>query len=85
VELESLHELYIDELKDLYSAEKQIVKALPRMGSSGNLAKGAEMSCQLGPFRRGGSCISPTTASPDARQTAQRRAIASPLVAELIF
>jgi len=31
MEMESLHELYVDELKDLYSAEKQIVKALPKM------------------------------------------------------
>jgi ferritin-like metal-binding protein YciE len=31
MELESLHELYVDELKDLYSAETQILKALPRM------------------------------------------------------
>src|SRR5438552_2429437 len=27
--LDTLKELYVDELKDLYSAEKQIVKALP--------------------------------------------------------
>jgi ferritin-like metal-binding protein YciE len=31
VELETLRELYIDELKDLYSAEQQIAKALPKM------------------------------------------------------
>jgi len=31
MELESLRDLYIDELKDLYSAEKQLVKALPKM------------------------------------------------------
>jgi ferritin-like metal-binding protein YciE len=31
MELESLRALYIDELKDLYSAESQILKALPRM------------------------------------------------------
>lgn len=29
--MESLHELYIEELKDLYSAENQILKALPKM------------------------------------------------------
>jgi ferritin-like metal-binding protein YciE len=29
--MESLHELYVDELKDLYSAENMIIKALPRM------------------------------------------------------
>lgn len=31
MQMESLRELYIDELKDLYSAEKQLVKALPKM------------------------------------------------------
>jgi ferritin-like metal-binding protein YciE len=31
MELDSLHELYVEELKDLYSAENQILKALPKM------------------------------------------------------
>jgi ferritin-like metal-binding protein YciE len=31
VELDTLKDLYIEELKDLYSAEKQLVKALPKM------------------------------------------------------
>lgn len=31
MELDSLRALYVDELKDLYSAEKQLVKALPKM------------------------------------------------------
>jgi ferritin-like metal-binding protein YciE len=34
MEMESLKELYIDELKDLYSAEKQLVKALPKMAKN---------------------------------------------------
>ena len=29
--LATLHDLMVHELKDLYSAEKQILKALPRM------------------------------------------------------
>jgi len=29
--METLHELLVDELKDLYSAENQLLKALPRM------------------------------------------------------
>jgi ferritin-like metal-binding protein YciE len=29
-----LKELYIDELKDLYSAENQLVKALPKMAKA---------------------------------------------------
>jgi ferritin-like metal-binding protein YciE len=31
MEMESLKDLFIDELKDLYSAENQILKALPKM------------------------------------------------------
>ena len=31
MEMETLRDLYIDELKDLYSAENQIIKALPKM------------------------------------------------------
>lgn len=34
MELENLRDLYIDELKDLYSAEKQLVKALPKMAKN---------------------------------------------------
>ena len=34
MELESLRDLYLDELKDLYSAEKQLVKALPKMAKA---------------------------------------------------
>ena len=30
-EMETLRDLYVEELKDLYSAEKQILQALPRM------------------------------------------------------
>lgn len=29
--MDTLHDLYVDELKDLYSAENQIIKALPSM------------------------------------------------------
>jgi ferritin-like metal-binding protein YciE len=42
---QGLKELYIDELKDLYSAENQLVKALPKMAkaaSSGELRQGFE-------------------------------------------
>src|SRR5437868_3887022 len=31
---EGLRELYIDELKDLYSAENQLIKALPKMAKA---------------------------------------------------
>jgi ferritin-like metal-binding protein YciE len=34
MKLESLKELYIEELRDLYSAEKQLVKALPKMAKA---------------------------------------------------
>ncbi len=36
MKMESLQELYITELKDLYSAEKQILKALPKMAKAAN-------------------------------------------------
>jgi ferritin-like metal-binding protein YciE len=38
MELENLRDLYIDELKDLYSAEKQLLKALPRMAKNASNA-----------------------------------------------
>jgi ferritin-like metal-binding protein YciE len=31
---QGLKELYVDELKDLYSAENQLVKALPKMAKA---------------------------------------------------
>jgi ferritin-like metal-binding protein YciE len=34
MEMESLKDLFIDELKDLYSAENQILKALPKMNKN---------------------------------------------------
>lgn len=42
---EGLKELYVDELKDLYNAETQLVKALPKMAkaaSSEELREGFE-------------------------------------------
>lgn len=44
-ELTTLHDLFLDELKDLYSAEKQLLKALPRMvkkASSQELSRGLQ-------------------------------------------
>ena len=34
MEMESLRDLYLDELKDVYNAEKQLVRALPKMAKS---------------------------------------------------
>ena len=45
MEMESLKELFVDELKDLYSAENQILKALPKMikkATSAELKQGFE-------------------------------------------
>ncbi|MEP6668705.1 MAG: ferritin-like domain-containing protein [Chthoniobacter sp.] len=39
MELQTLKDLFITELKDLYSAEKQIVKALPKMVKAASNAK----------------------------------------------
>jgi ferritin-like metal-binding protein YciE len=46
MKLNTLKDLYIHELKDLYSAEKQLIKALPKMAkaaSNQKLAEGFEM------------------------------------------
>lgn len=43
--LSSLHDLFVDELKDLYSAENQLIKALPKMAkaaSASELRRGFE-------------------------------------------
>jgi ferritin-like metal-binding protein YciE len=45
MKLESLHKLWIHELKDLYSAENQILEALPRMIAA---ASHAELQTALG-------------------------------------
>ena len=36
MELDTLKDLYVDELKDLYSAEKQLIKALPKIAKAAN-------------------------------------------------
>ena len=36
MKLKNLEELYVDQLKDLYSAEKQLVQALPKMAKAAN-------------------------------------------------
>jgi ferritin-like metal-binding protein YciE len=42
MELESLKDLYIHELKDLYSAENQLIKALPKMAKAATHPKLAD-------------------------------------------
>jgi ferritin-like metal-binding protein YciE len=45
MEVDSMHKLYVDLLKDLYSAENQLVEALPKMAqgaSSMELRQGFE-------------------------------------------
>jgi ferritin-like metal-binding protein YciE len=42
MELDTLKDLYVDELKDLYSAEKQLVKALPKMAKAASTPELAE-------------------------------------------
>ncbi|HEX6903467.1 MAG TPA: ferritin-like domain-containing protein [Thermoanaerobaculia bacterium] len=39
MEIDSLRKLYVEELKDLYSAEKQILQALPRMAKKASNPK----------------------------------------------
>jgi ferritin-like metal-binding protein YciE len=42
MELDTLKDLYVDELKDLYSAEKQLVKGLQKMAKAANNPELAE-------------------------------------------
>ena len=42
MKLNTLKDLYIHELKDLYSAEKQLIKALPKMAKAATSSKLAE-------------------------------------------
>jgi len=39
MKLESLHDLFVNELRDLYSAENQLVKALPKMAKAAGSAE----------------------------------------------
>jgi ferritin-like metal-binding protein YciE len=39
MEIDSLRKLYVEELKDLYSAEKQLIQALPRMAKKAQNAQ----------------------------------------------
>jgi len=39
MKLQNLHDLFVDELKDIYSAEKQLVKALPKMAQASSSQK----------------------------------------------
>jgi ferritin-like metal-binding protein YciE len=38
MKLKTLHDLYVDELKDLYNAESQLLKALPKMAKAASAA-----------------------------------------------
>jgi len=42
MKLGTLHDLYVDELKDLYNAEHQLLKALPKMAKAASASKLAE-------------------------------------------
>ena len=63
MELETLKDLYIHELKDLYSAENQLLKALPKMakaatnrelaeGFTDHLSQTEEHAARWKPFSR---------------------------------
>jgi ferritin-like metal-binding protein YciE len=42
MKLKTLHDLYVDELKDLYNAEHQLLKALPKMAKAASAPKLAQ-------------------------------------------
>src|SRR3982751_516807 len=53
MELETLRDLYVHELKDLYSAENQIIKALPKMAkATKNRRLASAFNQHLGQTRR---------------------------------
>jgi ferritin-like metal-binding protein YciE len=53
MELETLRDLYVQELKDLYSAENQIIKALPKMAkATKNRRLASAFNQHLGQTRR---------------------------------
>ena len=69
---EGLKDLYIDELKDLYNAENQLVKALPKMAkaaSSAELKQGFEEHLEQtrGHVQRLEKIFNPLTRVPRAR------------------
>jgi ferritin-like metal-binding protein YciE len=73
MKLESLNDLYISELKDLYSAENQLLKALPKMAkasSSPELAKAFERHLKetQGQVRRLERVFSKLDASPKGKK-----------------
>jgi ferritin-like metal-binding protein YciE len=39
MKIESLHQLFVDELQDLYDAENRILKALPKMAEQAQSAQ----------------------------------------------
>lgn len=47
MQLNSLHALYIEQLQDLYSAETQLVNALPKMVRSGTKTQVVERFVNL--------------------------------------
>jgi hypothetical protein len=44
--VETMQELLIDELKDLYSAEKHIVRALPKLAKAGAITRASTGASQ---------------------------------------
>ena len=44
MELETLRDLYVEELKDLYSAEKQIIKGLAKMTKAASHPESSRLS-----------------------------------------
>ncbi len=72
-ELDSLKDLYVDELKELYSAEKQLIDALPKMAqavSSPELKQALQQHAQVtqGQVQRLEEIFNDLGVSPDGKQ-----------------
>ena len=64
-QMETLHDAFLDELRDAYDAEKQLLKALPRM------AKAQAFAISVGTGPRSSSTTAPI--SPHTRSSTSAR------------
>ena len=74
-DIKTMNDLFIHQLQDIYYAEKQLVKALPKMAE-----KGHRQAAQAGLFdpsrRNQDACAAPRGGIPHARRRGERRSIA---------
>ena len=72
MKVESIEDLFLDELKDLYSAEKQITKALPKLVKAAS-DPGIKRGLRQPLARDEGSCGTPGRNLPEAGEEGNRQ------------